>query len=69
MMDREVVPYLVAATNLRVYRKEKKVNFEFKQNTFTFRISCSAFFKSRQEGIVRVVRRVGRRVVVGRRTN
>ena len=52
MIDREVVPYLVAATNLRVYRKEKMVIFDFKsvrmgcrcrstssENTFKFPMS------------------------------
>ena len=31
MIDHEVVPYLLAPTNLRVYRKEKKVIFDFNQ--------------------------------------
>ena len=34
MIDREVVPCLLAPTNLRVYRKKKKDLFYFKQSTF-----------------------------------
>ena len=37
MIDREVVPYLLAPTNLRVYKKEKMVIFDFKQNTSKYR--------------------------------
>ena len=46
MIYREVVPYLLAPTNLRVYKKEENHNFDYKQNTFTslivkhLKISC-----------------------------
>ena len=38
MIDQKVVLYLLAQTNLRVYRKEKMLIFCSKQNTFKSQI-------------------------------